>query len=149
MMKGEKRFLIFGKKSPRSKKKNKEKTQKNKILPKSKTAWGLYASAPRLPPPAPAGRGSASAAAAAAGEAEMTMTAKTASSGQQQQLMAQQQRRAMPEPALFLLDADGQVVFADVSNSPFCRPDLALVIEGIRFVLETGYPTRGTLFFEE
>ena len=55
----------------------------------------------------------------------------------------------MPEPALFLLDADGQVVFADVSNSPFCRPDLALVIEGIRFVLETGYPTRGTLFFEE
>jgi hypothetical protein len=60
-----------------------------------------------------------------------------------------QQRRAMPEPALFLLDADGQVVFADVSNSPFCRPDLALVIEGIRFVLETGYPTRGTLFFEE
>jgi hypothetical protein len=60
-----------------------------------------------------------------------------------------QQRRAMPEPALFLLDADGQVVFADVSNSPFCRPDLTLVIEGIRFVLETGYPTRGTLFFEE
>ena len=75
-------------------------------------AWGLYASAPRLPPPAPAGRGSASAAAAAAaGEEEMTMTVPP-QSNEQHQLVSGQQRRAMPEPALFLLDADGQVVFS-------------------------------------
>ena len=35
-----------------------------------------------------------------------------------------------PEPALFLLNPDGEVVIIDYSNSPFARPDLRILVEG-------------------
>ena len=35
-----------------------------------------------------------------------------------------------PEPALFLLNPDGEVVVIDYSNSPFARPDLRILVEG-------------------
>ena len=36
-----------------------------------------------------------------------------------------------PEPALFLLNPDGEVVIIDYSNSPFARPDLRILVEGM------------------
>ena len=36
-----------------------------------------------------------------------------------------------PEPALFLLNPDGEVHIVDYSNSPFARPDLRILIEGM------------------
>ena len=35
-----------------------------------------------------------------------------------------------PEPAMFLINPEGQVQVAEYSNSPFCRPDLRIMIEG-------------------
>ena len=35
-----------------------------------------------------------------------------------------------PEPALFLLNPDGEVIIIDYSNSPFARPDLRILVEG-------------------
>ena len=39
-----------------------------------------------------------------------------------------------PEPALFLLNPDGEVVIIDYSNSPFARPDLRILVEGMSHV---------------
>eukprot|EP00884_Botryococcus_braunii_P017470 jgi/Botrbrau1/4406/Bobra.105_2s0048.1 len=52
-----------------------------------------------------------------------------------------------PEPALLLLNPDGELVIVDVSNSPFARPDLRILVEGIRYIQENDYPTRGTYGF--
>ncbi|EIE18663.1 hypothetical protein COCSUDRAFT_45149 [Coccomyxa subellipsoidea C-169] len=49
-----------------------------------------------------------------------------------------------PEPALFLLNPDGEVIIIDYSNSPFARPDLRILVEGIRYIQENDYPVRGT-----
>ena len=35
-----------------------------------------------------------------------------------------------PEPALFLLNPDGELQIVDYSNSPFARPDLRILVEG-------------------
>jgi len=40
-----------------------------------------------------------------------------------------------PEPAMFLINPEGQVQIAEYSNSPFCRPDLRIMIEGKLFPL--------------
>lgn len=52
-----------------------------------------------------------------------------------------------PEPAMFLINPEGQVQIAEYSNSPFCRPDLRIMIEGIRYIEENDYPVRGTYGF--
>ncbi|KAK9904869.1 hypothetical protein WJX75_004327 [Coccomyxa subellipsoidea] len=49
-----------------------------------------------------------------------------------------------PEPALFLINPDGEVIIIDYSNSPFARPDLRILVEGIRYIQENDYPVRGT-----
>lgn len=36
-----------------------------------------------------------------------------------------------PEPALFLLNPDGELIIIDYSNSPFARPDLRILVEGV------------------
>lgn len=38
--------------------------------------------------------------------------------------------RPFPEPALFFLNPDGEVHAVDISNSPFARPDLRILLEG-------------------
>lgn len=40
-----------------------------------------------------------------------------------------------PEPALFLLNPDGELQIVDYSNSPFARPDLRILVEGELFLL--------------
>ncbi|KAK9807767.1 hypothetical protein WJX72_008665 [[Myrmecia] bisecta] len=52
--------------------------------------------------------------------------------------------KPFPEPALFLVDPDGVLNIIDISNSPFARPDLRILVEGIRYIQENDYPVRGT-----
>lgn len=40
--------------------------------------------------------------------------------------------RPFPEPAMFLLNEDGLLHMSDYSNSPFCHPDIRILIEGAR-----------------
>lgn len=49
-----------------------------------------------------------------------------------------------PEPALFVVNAQGFLQFVDVANAPFLRPDLDRLLGGLRFVMEKNYPIRGT-----
>ena len=48
------------------------------------------------------------------------------------------------EPGLFVIYPKGHVQIVDVSNAPFARPDLKLLLGGLRFVIEKDYPVRGT-----
>ncbi|MBL4906856.1 MAG: redoxin domain-containing protein [Sneathiella sp.] len=49
-----------------------------------------------------------------------------------------------PEPGLFALRPDGVIQIVDISNAPFSRPDLSMILRGIEFGREKGYPVRGT-----
>jgi len=49
------------------------------------------------------------------------------------------------EPALFLLRPDRNLYFASVQNAPFARPSLDQLLQGLDYVVENDYPTRGTL----
>lgn len=57
----------------------------------------------------------------------------------------QETDRPFAEPALFLINPEGRVQIVSISNAPFARPDLAMVLRGTKFVQEKGYPIRGTL----
>lgn len=48
------------------------------------------------------------------------------------------------EPALFVVNGDGQLQIVDISNAPFARPDLQKLAKGIGFIREKDYPIRGT-----
>ncbi|UAB77161.1 AhpC/TSA family protein [Erythrobacter sp. SCSIO 43205] len=48
------------------------------------------------------------------------------------------------EPGMFLVRPDGKLAFASVQNAPFTRPPLDELLKGIDFMVEKGYPTRGT-----
>jgi len=52
--------------------------------------------------------------------------------------------RPFPEPAVFVINADGAVQIVDVSNAPFARPDLGGLAKGLAFVRSKDYPVRGT-----
>jgi len=56
----------------------------------------------------------------------------------------QETDRPFPEPALFLVNPEGAIQVIDISNAPFARPDLAMVAKGLGFIVEKGYPIRGT-----
>lgn len=49
------------------------------------------------------------------------------------------------EPGMFLVRPDGSLYYASIQNSPFARPPFDELLEGIDYVLENDYPTRGTL----
>ena len=49
------------------------------------------------------------------------------------------------EPGLFLIRPDRTLYFAVTQNAPFTRPPLDELLTGIDYVLENGYPVRGTL----
>ncbi len=54
--------------------------------------------------------------------------------------------RPNPEPALFVIDEEGNLRLTDVSNNPFLRPDLEALVEGLKYIRapENNYPIRGT-----
>jgi peroxiredoxin len=52
--------------------------------------------------------------------------------------------RPFPEPGLFVVNPEGKAQIIDISNAPFSRPDLANVLNGLKFIREKNYPVRGT-----
>ncbi len=49
-----------------------------------------------------------------------------------------------PEPGLFVVNPDGALQIIDISNAPFARPDLDVLLGGLEFVIKNAYPVRGT-----
>lgn len=48
------------------------------------------------------------------------------------------------EPGLFWVRPDGRLYLADISNSPWARPDLKFLLSKVGYLLETNFPARGT-----
>jgi peroxiredoxin len=48
------------------------------------------------------------------------------------------------EPAVFVINAAGEIQIIDLSNAPFARPDLQSLVNGLTFIREKDYPIRGT-----
>jgi peroxiredoxin len=57
---------------------------------------------------------------------------------------SQETDRPFAEPGLFVVNPHGKVQIVDVSNAPFARPDLASILQGVKFMQEKQYPIRGT-----
>lgn len=55
----------------------------------------------------------------------------------------QETDRPFAEPALFVINPDGDVQIIDISNAPFARPDLRSLLKGLVFVIGKNYPIRG------
>ncbi|MBW4709821.1 redoxin domain-containing protein [Roseobacter sp. YSTF-M11] len=51
--------------------------------------------------------------------------------------------RPFAEPGLFVINGDGLVQIVEMSNSASVRPDLDLLLDGIRSIKEKGIPIRG------
>jgi len=52
------------------------------------------------------------------------------------------------EPALFVINEQGLLQGIDISNVPFLRPELSVVVNGLTFVRgQEGYPIRGTVAY--
>lgn len=47
------------------------------------------------------------------------------------------------EPGTFALRPNGELMLVDISNGPASRPDLAELLDGMRFNIENDRPTRG------
>lgn len=45
---------------------------------------------------------------------------------------------------MFVLNPAGELQIIDVSNAPFSRPDLKMLLSGLKFVIANDYPIRGT-----
>ena len=56
----------------------------------------------------------------------------------------QETDRPFAEPGLYLVNPQGNVQIVDVSNAPFSRPDLQMILYGAKVVIEKSYPVRGT-----
>ena len=48
------------------------------------------------------------------------------------------------EPGLFWVRPDGRLYLADISNMPWARPDLKMLLSKVAYALEHSYPARGT-----
>lgn len=59
---------------------------------------------------------------------------------------AQETDHPFAEPALFVLNEHGQVQVVDLSNNPFARPELEILVGGLEWIRkpENNYPIRGT-----
>lgn len=57
----------------------------------------------------------------------------------------QESDRPFAEPGLFIINDQGNIQILDISNAPFARPDLNVILGGIGFVRnpENNYPVRG------
>jgi len=48
------------------------------------------------------------------------------------------------EPGIFVVHSDGTLYAQIVQNTPFGRPDMQDLIDGLNFAVKNDYPTRGT-----
>lgn len=58
--------------------------------------------------------------------------------------LVQETDHRFPEPALFVVNANGMLQLVDIANAPFLRPDLDRLVGGLGFIIEKNYPIRGT-----
>jgi len=56
----------------------------------------------------------------------------------------QETDRPYPEPAVFVVNDEGNLQVVDISNAPFARPDLSALHGGLKFIRDNAYPVRGT-----
>jgi hypothetical protein len=56
----------------------------------------------------------------------------------------QETDRPFSEPGLFLVNPEGKAQIIDIGNSPWSRPDLANILNGVKIIQERNYPIRGT-----
>lgn len=58
----------------------------------------------------------------------------------------QETDRPFAEPAIFVINADGDLQVVDIANGPFVRRELDLLVGGLKFIRspENNYPVRGT-----
>ncbi len=56
----------------------------------------------------------------------------------------QETDRPFAEPGLYLINPQGNAQIIDVSNAPFARPDLQMILNGVKTIIEKNYPVRGT-----
>lgn len=59
-------------------------------------------------------------------------------------LSADETDRKFAEPGTFVINPAGEVQIVDVSNAPFSRPDLKVLLGGVKYVGGKDYPVRGT-----
>ena len=59
---------------------------------------------------------------------------------------AQETDHPFAEPGLFVVNEKGQVQVLDISNGPFARPELGVLLSGLGFIRnpDNNYPIRGT-----
>ena len=57
---------------------------------------------------------------------------------------SQETDRPFSEPGLFLVNPASNAQIIDVSNAPFARPDLQMILNGVKTIIEKSYPVRGT-----
>ncbi len=55
--------------------------------------------------------------------------------------------RRFAEPGIFVVNADNQLQVVGISNSASCRPDLDVMLDGIRGIQSKGIPIRGLARF--
>lgn len=50
------------------------------------------------------------------------------------------------EPGLFVINSDGKVQVVEISNNPFARPDMEVLVSGLEWIRspDNNYPIRGT-----
>jgi peroxiredoxin len=58
---------------------------------------------------------------------------------------AQETDRPFAEPGLYVVNPDNNAQVVDVSNASYARPDLATLLDGIKFAIEKSLPVRGML----
>ena len=51
-----------------------------------------------------------------------------------------------PEPGMFVINANGALQVVDISNNPFSRPEIDILLSGLQFIKDPGNdcPIRGT-----
>lgn len=58
----------------------------------------------------------------------------------------QETEHPFAEPGIFVINSDGNLQLVDISNGPFARPDLTMLIKGLEYIRNpaNNYPIRGT-----
>jgi len=55
----------------------------------------------------------------------------------------QETDRPFAEPALFVINSNGDAQIIDIANAPFARPNLTVLLKGLILVMSRNYPIRG------
>ena len=58
--------------------------------------------------------------------------------------ISDQEPKIFSEPGIFVVHSDGTLYAEIVQNTPFGRPDMQDLIDGLNFAVKNDYPTRGT-----